>query len=279
METTTPNPHDSIVFSEASHSNPRESSLLPKSTPDPTTSSRILTQPQDFDSEPQWLPPGFDKESQKNKVQIRPAYLLLIAVAVVLAMALVGGLAGGLTARRHKSESKEEMIAVQSVGVSSTVELIHNTPLPSQSKPSATSRSLTTSASLTTSTSTPTPTYVTSGTTGMAELPCPYDTSVPYLESTTRTSFNVSCGTDMPEWMTGANGFHVHDDSRFVAYTLEDCLEKCAVTPKCAAAAYGANLTELVEVRGGTGNCFLKNSTVTQPVGSFGWMITAMRNP
>jgi hypothetical protein len=109
----------------------------------------------------------------------------------------------------------------------------------------------------------------------MAALPCPYDPSTPFLDNTTKTSFAVVCYTDIGAGQIATNNYHVHDFSRFVSYTLADCLEKCAVTPMCAAAVYGANLTQMVAQQGG--NCILKNATVAQRIGSFAWMVSAVK--
>ncbi|KAF2473933.1 uncharacterized protein BDR25DRAFT_301992 [Lindgomyces ingoldianus] len=120
--------------------------------------------------------------------------------------------------------------------------------------------------------SNPEPPYVTSGTSGMAKLPCspasatapgapaatPRELKQPYLAR--GATFNITCRRGEPAG-TKNNGRPVVNLGIFTEYTFKSCMDRCANLTECGGVAYGANLTDMVQDGDPGGNCLLKNGT------------------
>lgn len=111
------------------------------------------------------------------------------------------------------------------------------------------------------------PAYITSGTHGLASNSC--NTTKPRTGYVEDTAFTEFCYVN---WQEGSAAWN--DDSkevvnldRKVVYSFEDCMAACVrynkeePVPdiKCWAVTYVSNLTDVIEVRGSEGNCFLKD--------------------
>ncbi|KAF2658795.1 hypothetical protein K491DRAFT_713271 [Lophiostoma macrostomum CBS 122681] len=125
---------------------------------------------------------------------------------------------------------------------------------------------------------------VTSGTTGMAALPCrntsssststspnspaatPRDIANPYLA--TGATFNITCRRGPPGDGDGdgnsdgnGSGHPIGNLHRYTEYNITACMARCAAEQACKGVVYGANLTAMVADGTPGANCLLKNAT------------------
>lgn len=137
--------------------------------------------------------------------------------------------------------------------------------------------------------STPTSTQtapVTSGTTGMALVPCgsstpttsgtprstPVDVSNPYL--TIGATFNITCRRGIPSNSKSPVG----DVKRYIRYNITSCMDECAREgPTCSGIIYGANLTAMLQDGVPGANCILKNDTWVPTLKKEEWFASALK--
>ncbi|KAF2739041.1 hypothetical protein EJ04DRAFT_509195 [Polyplosphaeria fusca] len=135
---------------------------------------------------------------------------------------------------------------------------------------------------------------VTTGTTGMAALPCmtatappsqttfalantdftPRDIPNPYL--TTGATFNITCRRGVPPSGTRA-GRPITNLGRFVEYNFTSCMDRCAQDSACRGVVYGANLTAMLADGDPAGNCLLKNGTWDAKVERDYWFASGVK--
>ncbi|KAK2812557.1 hypothetical protein FQN50_001201 [Emmonsiellopsis sp. PD_5] len=167
-------------------------------------------------------------------------YIYLAVLLVVIAAAAIGGGVGGSMASRGKDEPSSE-------------------PSSSSSSPSPTPPPTATVNPPVTRTSSSS--FVTSGTTGLAQNLCP-DANQTDVKASNGASFKLFCGVDWYKELDGLDGGVVHDLEGTFQYTLQDCLDQCteynrAAETKCKAVVYQANLTRAAG--GGYKSCYIKD--------------------
>lgn len=174
----------------------------------------------------------------KRILGIKAKYCLYAFVfLIVISLALGLGLGLGLKNKSHKTSA--------------------STPQPTSSPSTTTTRSSSDSAI---------PTAVTSGTHGLAENSCKFQTPRTYESRVGGAKFTQYCFTDWPRNGDSADGDgKVHDLNAITTYTFEACMDECAKmnqkhtgTPLCQAISYNANLTASVELGEDRANCYLK---------------------
>jgi hypothetical protein len=104
---------------------------------------------------------------------------------------------------------------------------------------------------------------------GQGTYTCPESDNTEYTtgSGTGSQTFIQLCDTDWPGGVDAPEGSAfstVEDLSVVLAYSLQQCIDQCAVysinnSPGCMAVTYGANVTA-AQGRGLGGNCFLKSS-------------------
>ncbi|KAL4877844.1 hypothetical protein BJY04DRAFT_121273 [Aspergillus karnatakaensis] len=209
-----------------------------------------------------YTPPGMPAiEAGQNTKQSRICGLrrvvfwsALALLAVVIIGAAVGGGVGGALAKGGSS-SPSALDDTISPGLESTS--------PGETTTTSASATATTTTTTTTTSSAP----ATSGTSGVAENPCPGSNSTLVIASS-GSSFIIQCNRDWPRGIEAADGSgKVFDLDVLTEYTLHDCIDRCveyndgledSTDRQCKGVTYEANLTS--SFGGGQGgNCFLKN--------------------
>ena len=212
------------------------------------------------------------KYSQRRLCGMRRpiAYVVFAIVALVIIGAVIGGAVGGTQASSTKNRyGKLFMAETQLTSRSSPAAADSTTSI---SPASSTFTTTTTSASSTTSATSTTSTGSASATPigdGEGTYTCPESNDQNYVTSsgTGKLTFRQLCGVDWPSGVTAQSGSvtsSVEDLSTVLEYSLEQCIEQCAVysinnSPGCVAVTYGANVT-LAQGRGYGGNCWLKSA-------------------
>ncbi|KAF2121463.1 hypothetical protein BDV96DRAFT_640855 [Lophiotrema nucula] len=119
---------------------------------------------------------------------------------------------------------------------------------------------------------------VTSGTTGMAALPCSDDNvndlSNPYLA--TGATFTITCHRGVPG-SGDKQGRPIVNIAQFIHYDFKSCMDECAANTKCMGAVYGANLTAMVQDGDPGANCLLKNGTWEATASRIAWMASGVK--
>ncbi|KAJ5494943.1 hypothetical protein N7539_000059 [Penicillium diatomitis] len=207
---------------------------------------------------------------------LRPAVfwtLLVIALLVVVGGAVGGGI-GGTIASRHSAELSSQTSS-SSPPISSTTPPTMSTSMLSTPHDVPTTLYTVTASNtsvlfpMTNTQSNPTATPVTSGTSGIADSPCP-GKNLTTLAGSDGSLFTLLCAVDWPSGIQALSGKGtVHDLTRFTRYTLPSCIADCvdwnddsSHTSKCKGIVYTANLTAAFG-GGQDGNCFLKSAVGT----------------
>lgn len=186
---------------------------------------------------------------------IKVALFWSLLVGLVIAIAVGVGVGVGVGMKKSNSNTSD-----------SGKDSASQPSSPSSSPPPPPASSTTSSA----------PARITSGTHGLAANSC--NTTTPRTGHVSGTTFTEFCYVDWPNGTASWNGDarKVVDLDRTVVYSFEDCMAACVdyndqkPPPKtrCWAVTYVSNLTDIIEVRGSVGNCFLKDRRGVDSQGS-----------
>ena len=198
---------------------------------------------------------SFGQPRQRKLLGVRLTYCVAGLVALLLlGLGLVLGLGLGL---KHKSSQNG------TTGAASSPSPISTAPSSSSSLPAPPSSH----SQSATSTSSSGPAPVKTGTHGLADNSCTFETPRTY-HSPLGGDFTQYCFTAWPRDEDAADGDGaVHDLNILIKYTFEACMDECVKInkkhqdkgpPLCQAVTYNSNLTSSVELSEEGGNCFLK---------------------
>ncbi|KAL3456236.1 hypothetical protein BJX64DRAFT_48207 [Aspergillus heterothallicus] len=195
--------------------------------------------------------------AQKQEKRIcglrKTTFLIVLLIALLVIGGAVGGGVGGSLANKGGSQS---------------------TTSSSSSPDNSTATASTTSTASETSSA-----PVTSGTTGMAENPCPGRNSTTY-ELSEDVWVTLLCNVDWPAGEEAADGNGtVMDLYNMTVYTFDACLSQCMTYNEaisgngsaCKAIKYDADLT--TALAHGSGNCWLKDRAGKYYPGTDGSMV------
>jgi hypothetical protein len=169
----------------------------------------------------------------------RTFIIVASVVSIIVICAAIGGGVGGYYAHKSSTPSLTPSPSLPSSYVfyplAQTYKLSPVTHLsPSTSLPASFTSEPTSPPAI--PTSTPSPAPVTSGTVGMAALPCTENVpSIPVGDHpyrTTGATFRISCQLGLPR--TGAiAGDNIANFKMWVTYNITDCMDKCAGVVGC----------------------------------------------